>query len=250
MCRHLAYVGPPVRLGALLAEPPHALVRQAWAPRRQTHGVMNVDGFGVGWYVPGDPRPARHRGVGPVWADETFADLGRVIRTTGLLAAVRSATEGMAHGPAASAPFRTGPWLFSHNGAIGDWGTAVGKLAADVDPARLARLEVSTDSALLWAMVAQALDGGAEPAEALTGAVRRAREAGGERLNLLLTDGSAVYATALGASLVTRRHVAGDSGDEGVVVASEPYDDEPGWADVPDGSLVVATARDVRVSPL
>jgi glutamine amidotransferase len=259
VCRHLAYVGPPVRLGELLVEPPHALVRQAWAPRRQTHGVMNVDGFGVGWYVPGDPLPARHRGVGPVWADETFADLGRVIRSTGVLAAVRSATEGMAYGPAASAPFRAGPWLFSHNGAIGDWDSAVAKLAADVDPARLAQLDVPTDSALLWAIVGQALDAGAGPAEALADAVRRARDAGGERLNLLLTDGSTVYATAVGASLVTRRHVSAGSagsagssplGGDGVVVASEPYDDEPGWADVPDGSLVVATARDVRVSAL
>ena len=247
MCRHLAYAGPPVRLGALIADPPHALVRQAWAPRRQTHGVMNVDGFGVGWYVPGDPLPARHRGVGRVWADETFADLGRVIRSTGVLAAVRSATDGMAYGPAASAPFRSGPWLFSHNGAIGDWGAAVGKLAADVDPVRLARLDVPSDSALLWAIVVQALDGGAGPAEALAGAVRRARDAGGERLNLLLTDGAAVYATAFGASLVTRRDVLPSGG---VVVASEPYDDEPGWADVPDGSLVVATAGDVRVTPL
>jgi glutamine amidotransferase len=260
MCRHLAYAGPPVRLGALLSDPPHALVRQAWAPRRQTHGVMNVDGFGVGWYVAGDPHPARHRGVGPVWADETFADLARVVRSGGVMAAVRSATDGMAHGPAASAPFRSGRWLFSHNGAIAEWGTAVGRLAAGVDPVRLARLEVSTDSALLWAMVAQALDAGTAPADALAGAVRAAADAGGERLNLLLTDGTAIYATAFGVSLVTRRHVAADepagpggsraSGGQGVVVASEPYDDEPGWADVPDGSLVVAAAGEVRVTPL
>jgi len=253
VCRHLAYTGPAVRLGELLTDPPHALVRQAWAPRRQTHGVMNVDGFGVGWYVEGDPRPARHRGVGPVWGDETFAELSRVIRSTAVLAAVRSATEGMAHGPAASAPFRDGPWLFSHNGAIGDWRVAVGKLATDVDPVRLAGLDVPTDSALLWAMVTQALDAGAGPAEALAGAVRRAAEAGGERLNLLLTDGSAIYATAYGASLVTRRHAvpgAGPGTPGGVVVASEPYDDEPGWADVPDRSLVVATAGDVRITSL
>jgi len=153
----------------------------------------------------------------------------------------------MAHGPAASAPFRSEPWLFSHNGAIRDWDTAVGKLAAEVDPARLARLEVSSDSALLWAMVAQALDGGAAPAEALVATVRKAADAGGERLNLLLTDGATIVATACGASLVTRRHVAGEGG---VVVASEPFDDEPGWADVPDGSLVVAAADDVRVTAL
>jgi glutamine amidotransferase len=35
-----------------------------------------------------------------------------------------------------------------------------------------------------------------------------------------------------------------------VVVASEPGDDEPGWTEVPDGSLVTTTARQVNVAPL
>jgi glutamine amidotransferase len=35
-----------------------------------------------------------------------------------------------------------------------------------------------------------------------------------------------------------------------VVVASEPGDDEPGWTEVPDGSLVTATPRQVSVAPL
>ena len=47
MCRHLAYLGPPATLRALLLDPPHGLGTQAWAPRRQCHGTMNVDGFGV-----------------------------------------------------------------------------------------------------------------------------------------------------------------------------------------------------------
>ena len=33
MCRHLAYLGPPVPLRAVLIDPPHSLYRQAWAPR-------------------------------------------------------------------------------------------------------------------------------------------------------------------------------------------------------------------------
>ena len=45
-------------------DPPHSLVEQAWAPRWQRHGTMNVDGFGVGWYADGDPVPARYRRAG------------------------------------------------------------------------------------------------------------------------------------------------------------------------------------------
>lgn len=236
MCRHLAYVGPPVRVGQVVTDPPFALVRQAWAPRRQTHGIMNVDGFGLGWYGPGDPQPARHRGTGPVWGDETFADLARTIRTTALLAAVRSATEGMAHGRAAAAPFRSGRWLFSHNGALTGWPDSGADLVKDLAAERLLRLEAPTDAAALWALTLDRLDQGVPLGPALAGVVRRAAEVCGGRINLLATDGTTIAATTWGASLC-RRTVAGG----GLIVASEPHDDDPGWLDVPDGQLLTAT---------
>src|SRR5271170_4210623 len=108
MCRHLAYLGPPSTLAALIQDPPSGLARQAWAPQRQRHGSMNADGFGVGWYADGDPVPARYRQAGPMWADPCFPDLARVIRTRAMLAAVRSATDGTAQGAAAAAPFAAG----------------------------------------------------------------------------------------------------------------------------------------------
>src|SRR5262249_48854563 len=119
MCRHLAYLGPPATLPALLPDPPHGLGPQAGAPRRQCHGTMNVDGFGVGWYADGDPAPARYRRAGPIWADASFADLARVTRTRALLAAVRSATEGTEPGAAAAAPHSSGPRPVSPNGGLG-----------------------------------------------------------------------------------------------------------------------------------
>src|SRR5215831_4148047 len=131
MCRHLAYLGPPVTLRALVLDPPHGLATQAWAPRRQRHGTMNVDGFGIGWYADGDPVPARYRRTGPIWSDPCFADLARVTRTRAMLAAVRSATEGTEYGPAAAAPYSAGRWLFSHNGRLNGWpGATVGLAAA------------------------------------------------------------------------------------------------------------------------
>ncbi|MGW4567411.1 class II glutamine amidotransferase, partial [Streptomyces sp. NPDC004561] len=75
MCRHLAYLGPEEPLGRILVEPAHSLFRQSWAPRRQRYGTVNADGFGVGWYAPGDAAPARYRRAGPIWADLSFADL-------------------------------------------------------------------------------------------------------------------------------------------------------------------------------
>ena len=175
MCRHLAYVGEPVLLGTLLTDPPFSLVRQSWAPRRQQHGVVNADGFGIGWYVDGLAEPARHRAAGPIWSDETFADLARVVRTGAMLAAVRSATIGMAGGQAAAAPFRSGSWLFSHNGAVAGWPAVASRLAWGLDPGVLARLEAPTDSALLWAMTCDLLARGKPPEAALAEVVAPGR---------------------------------------------------------------------------
>jgi glutamine amidotransferase len=244
VCRHLAYVGEPVLLSSLLTEPTFSLYRQSWAPRRQQHGVMNADGFGIGWYVEGLAEPARHRGAGPIWADETVTDLARVIRSAAVLAAVRSATVGMAYGPAAAAPFRSGKWLFSHNGAVAGWPAVASGLAWGLDPGALAQLEAPTDSALLWAMVTDLLARGKPPEAAIAEVVSRTVEVGGGRLTMLLTDGQTITASVWGTSLCWRRLPAG------IVVASEPYDDDPSWVDVADGSLLVAGRDGVTVEPL
>jgi gamma-glutamyl hercynylcysteine S-oxide hydrolase len=248
MCRHLAYLGPPATVRALVTDPPFGLARQAWAPRRQRHGTMNVDGFGIGWYADGDPVPARYRRAGPIWADPGFADLARVTRTRALLAAVRSATEGTAAGAAAAAPYGSGRWLFSHNGRLNGWPAAAGCLAADLPAADLLALEARCDSALVWALVAARLRMGTPAADALAGVIADLRRHGiTGRFNFLLTDGTTIAATAAGDTLCYR---ASEPAGPGVLVASEPGDDGPGWTDVPDNSLLTATPGAVEVRPL
>ncbi|MFE3068666.1 ergothioneine biosynthesis protein EgtC [Streptomyces sp. NPDC059247] len=245
MCRHIAYVGTPVALGELLVRPPHGLLRQSWEPRAQTSGVVNADGFGVGWYAEGDPVPARYRRAGPIWGDLSFADLARVVRSGALLAAVRGATLPGADGEAAAAPFAAGPWLFSHNGAVADWYDALVPLAATLGAGELLRMEARTDAALLWALVLHRLRAGDEPGRALADTVREvAAAAPGAGLNLLLTDGERISATAWGNSLWYL------TGHGRTVVASEPYDDDPRWRAVPGRTLVTATRDDVTLTPL
>ncbi|MFD9077311.1 ergothioneine biosynthesis protein EgtC [Streptomyces erythrochromogenes] len=247
MCRHIAYVGPAVALGGLLSEPEHSLVRQSWEPRRQKNGTVNADGFGVGWYAEGDPVPARYRRAGPIWGDLTFTDLARVVHSGALLAAVRDATLAGADGEAAAAPFTDGPWLFSHNGAVRDWPAAVAPLAAALPPEELLQLAARTDSALVWALVRRRLRAGDDLGTALAEPVRELSSAApGSRLNLLLTDGAAIAATAWGDSLWYLADPAGGR----TVVASEPYDDDTRWCEVPDRTLLTATRSRVRLTPL
>jgi gamma-glutamyl hercynylcysteine S-oxide hydrolase len=250
MCRHLAHLGPPVPLAALLLDPPHGLLHQSYAPAdMRGGGTVNADGFGAGWYPPAEsrarPAPARYRSDRPLWADTGFAALAAVTLAGVVLAAVRSATPGMPVTTAAAAPFAEGPWLFSHNGVIRGWPGSMAGLARALPVIDLLTLEAPTDAALLWALVRHRLRRGDDPGAVLADTVVAVDAAApGSRLNLLLTDGAAIWATTWTHALSVR------AGAGAVTVASEPSDGEPGWAPVPDRHLVVAAPGRCAVRPL
>ena len=50
MCRHLGWLGEPVSVASLVLDQPYGLLVQSYAPRRQKHGLMNADGWGVGFF--------------------------------------------------------------------------------------------------------------------------------------------------------------------------------------------------------
>ena len=63
--------GPaPRSLGDLLLEPEHGLLTQSYAPRRQRNGLMNADGWGVGFYA-GRPPDAGPLAVQPAAVEPT-----------------------------------------------------------------------------------------------------------------------------------------------------------------------------------
>jgi glutamine amidotransferase len=241
MCRHLAWLGEPRTLHQLLVEPPHSLHEQSWAPRRQRHGTVNVDGFGAGWYVD-RVAPVRYRRAQPIWTDASFTSLAPTVTTSCAVAAVRSATAGTSPDEAAAAPFTHGRWLFSHNGRLHDWATARTALlprAADVADTR-----VGVDSALLFGLAVAAWEGGASLPDGLAHAARAGLDHGGGRLAMLAADGASVAGVVVGEPM----HVLADA--SGTVIASEPHDDDPGWRELDDGSVVHVTPERLTETPL
>jgi glutamine amidotransferase len=228
MCRHLAWLGQPRCLAELVLDPPSSLLVQSWAPRRQHYGTVNADGWGVGFYVPGRPEPARWRSARPLWADPSFASVAPVLRSGCVLAAVRSATVGMPLEESAAAPFTDGRWLLSHNGRVD---RTVLPLAPDA--------ESTVDSALLAAMVFHR-----GPDRLGQTVLEVAALDPAARLNLLATDGARLLATTWGDTLSVLTTA------EGTALASEPWDDDPAWTDVPDRHLVEVTPDGVRLAPL
>jgi glutamine amidotransferase len=241
MCRHLAYVGPATSPAYPLLDAPNSLLHQSFAPHDMRSGaVANADGFGLGWISDGQAH--RYRRDCPLWTDQGIVAIARSTSTTGYLAAARSATTGMPVVETACAPFTDGRWLFSHNGVITGWPATMAGLAARLSTVDLMTLEAPTDSALLWALLRARLTEGQDPAAALSALVTEVeRHAPGSRLNLLLTDGSTVYATTWTHSLSLRHN------GNAVLVSSEPVDEDPGWVAVEDRKLVIATPAEIRI---
>ncbi|GII01019.1 ergothioneine biosynthesis protein EgtC [Planobispora takensis] len=259
MCRHAAWLGAPRTLASLIHEPEYGLLTQSYAPRLQRYGTVNADGYGMGWYGPGQDEPVRYRRTVPVWGDANLPGLARAARSHCLLAAVRSATVGMPIEETATAPFADGRWLLSHNGRVDR--DAVRDLADDLPGGA----ESPCDSAWLAAGVFARRRAGLPLGEALAEVVVHAgAKDPGARLNLLACDGTSLAATAWGDTLFFHDslhgsppgdaredllHRAEDPGG-GVLVASEPLDGRPGWRAVPERSLLLVSAGEVRLRPL
>ncbi|MBU8824429.1 ergothioneine biosynthesis protein EgtC [Mycolicibacterium goodii] len=227
MCRHVAWLGVPRSVAELVLDPPQGLLVQSYAPRRQKHGLMNADGWGAGFFDD-DGVPRRWRSDKPLWGDASFASVAPALRSRCVLAAVRSATIGMPIEPSASAPFSDGRWLLSHNGLVD-------RAVLPLD----GHAESTVDSAVLAALIfARGLD-------ALGDTVTEVGERDpNARLNILAANGCRLLATTWGDTLSMLR------GPEGVVLASEPYDDDPDWSDIPDRHLVDVRESHVEVTPL
>ncbi|MFE0517226.1 class II glutamine amidotransferase, partial [Streptomyces sp. NPDC058964] len=131
-------------------------------------------------------------------------------------------------------------------GAVAGWPQSAAPLVPGLPAVDLLSLEARTDSAFVWALVLHRLRRGDDAGRALAETVQQvAGAAPASRLNLLLTDGETIWATAWGDTLwylvEPGRHA---------VVASEPYDDDPHWREVPDRTLLTARRAGVLLTPV
>jgi glutamine amidotransferase len=227
MCRHLAWLGAPRTVASLVLEPPCGLLRQSYAPRRQKRGLLNGDGWGVGLYGP-TGSVHRWRSSRPLWSDASFASIAPLLSSGAVLAAVRSATVGMPPDETSAAPFTDGRWLLSHNGRVS-------RDAFAWQPSA----ESTCDSALLAAHIFAA--GAAEVVPTLRAV---AADDPAAYLSVLMTDGAQLVGVTWGDELSYLVEPAG------VVVASEPWDDDPRWVGVPDHHVIEVTRSGVTVTDL
>ena len=119
----------------------HELLRGSNALREQSR--EHPDGWGVAWYVGGEPQIVRS--LAPAHADEDFADVSEFVKAQTVLAHIRKASIGRV-ALENTHPFQRGRWLFAHNGTLPHWERCAGALELLLDPSLRKGLLGETDS--------------------------------------------------------------------------------------------------------
>jgi predicted glutamine amidotransferase len=200
------------------------------------------DGWGLaaanrlsGWTV--------HRGLQQAARDGLFHDLATATIGEITVAHVRQRTRG-AITLENTHPFVADPWVFAHNGTVGD--TAF--LRAGTSQKRLAQIRGDTDSERLLAFLLTRIDDAAADRDSIDRALRAAtldltsrREFG--TASFLLSDGNVLYAHRFGAPLHLLERTGGTSECPDcrrapcIAITTEPITDE-GWLELRDRDLL------------
>lgn len=270
--------GVMCRLFGFRAKAPSAvhrsLVLESNALRRQSH--EHPDGWGLAWYVDGQPQLARK--AMSAFADEDFEKLCQFVASETVVAHVRKASVG-ALVAENTHPFSCGPWVFAHNGHLPGFSRLQRQVEAPIDDTRRDAMRGDTDSERMFALflselarqmpevdspdvevahVRQALEATLDHVDECC-----AREVEAPACNLVVTNGHLLAAYRRGRPLLFSTHkkrcpesgtcpaYAGRCenpsapGDEvsHLVIASEPLGGQDVWQELREGELVAVDTR-------
>lgn len=252
MCRLFAYLGKKAILGPVMLESRHSLLVQSYQPQEMTGGLLNADGFGVGWYHPRqDVEPFVYRQTLPMWNDVNFTEhLSRYIESTCMVANVRSATPGQAIQLSNCQPFRWGRWLGVHNGFIENFRDTLYRPMRDrLGDVCYTMVEGTTDSEHIFALFCNEMLANPQLSPVLVlrqtlqtvltlAQAWRVRVA----LNLVLTDGTYLLAARCARPLpIPTLYWWQDA--QKCQIASEPLDNSDQWQPLMESTLLLMGAN-------
>jgi len=255
MCRFVAYLGQAIPLARVVSEPEHSLVVQSYRPIEMTSGVVNADGFGVGWYNRAlDPTPCVYTNITPIWSDRNLPGLSKHIASDCIFANVRSATPGQAVDQSNCQPFVYQQFLFMHNGYIENFRvTLMRRIREALHDEYYSAIGGTTDSEHVFALFLNFLHTQPVTATTMSGALSatiRQLHAWAEpqrlhvALNLAVTNGECLVVSRFSTSTPAPSLYYQQSSalfPNATVVASERLSPQGEWSPVPENCILTFT---------
>jgi len=262
MCRLLGYLGPSIPLDYLLYKPEHSLIVQSYQPREMNSGVVNADGFGVGWYhLQRDTNPFTYKNTIPIWNDINLPSLGRYVESGCVLGSIRSATAGQGLDITNCQPFDYQRLLCVHNGRIEKFGQTLCRPLRDrLGDVAYQAIKGSTDSEHFFALLINELQ--ANPSNTLEQALQTTLLTLDELAQAYQVEASANMIVSDGHRLVASRFATDTPAPslywlrddpafpEAVIIASEPLF-EGNWNRFPEQSILsVGKDLDIQINQI
>lgn len=260
MCRLLGYLGKPIQLSQILDKPEHSLIVQSYQPREMTSGVVNADGFGIGWYhSQRETEPFTYKHILPAWSDVNLPQLSRYIESGCILANVRSATPGQAVDLSNCQPFAYQRLLFVHNGFIQNFRQSLYRPIRDrLSDMAYQLIGGSTDSEHIFALLIDAWQASITLEQALQQTLRTLHELADKHqvkasANIVITEGHRLIASRFSthSPAPTLYWLKDDrTYPESIIIASEPlFVGE--WIPCADNSiLTIGVDREPDIHPI
>ncbi len=232
MCRLLGYLGPKIELDKILYKPQHSLIVQSYQPKEMTSGLLNADGFGIGWYNSHKSTyPYSYKNILPIWSDPNLLQLSNYIESHCILAYVRSATPGLAVDLSNCQPFIKDDVMFIHNGFIDKFRhTLYRPIRNFLDDTHYKLIHGTTDSEHIFALIMQYFQSSNNLEESVSKALHKLTKLAQE----YNTDFSANIIISDGKKLIVSRYATREPVpslywlkddllySEGIIIASEP----------------------------
>ncbi|MEY2985248.1 MAG: hypothetical protein RLZZ568_1865 [Cyanobacteriota bacterium] len=249
MCRLLGYLGKSLQPEQLIYQPAHSLIVQSYQPQQMTAGLLNADGFGLGWFdQAADPQPYLYKNILPIWSDINLPHLSRYIHSNCFVGYVRSATPPLVVDLTNCQPFTEQKLLFVHNGFIHNFRTTLYRpLRNLLSDESYQQIHGTTDSEHIFALILDTLRAAPELtlaqalAQSLTILTDLARQFKTYfSANILLADGKQIVACRYAnrqpePSLYWLANSS--SCPDGVIIASEPLFEDH-WQTCPTQSIL------------
>jgi len=256
MCRLVGYLGQDsLFLEHLISKPNHSLTVQSYQPLEMTSGLLNADGFGIGWYAP-DQAPFLYKNTFPIWSDINLGHLGRYVQSHCILANVRSATSGQSVDLANCQPFNYGQVLGIHNGYIDNFRRSLYRpLRSLLADKYYQNIYGSTDSEHIMALFFQNYD--SINLNSMVFALQKTLDTVldicsqynvNASLNLIVSDGQQLVASRCASkSPAPSLYFLQNHLQKSVTIASEPLFDSPDWVSLAE-NRILAIALDLTPS--
>ena len=262
VCRFVAYLGEEIKLEELVYNFPHNLVVQSYAPKELLVGNVNLDGFGCGWYNTAvEKDPALYATLLPIWADYRFPTIAKAVASNIIFSSVRNATPPFPNELSSVLPLALGKYLFLHNGYITDYNKCKRRLENELPDEYFNMIQSRSDSAFIFAAFMWKLSEIDVSEKLIKKAMiatldwlKNQLESLGEKanLNIGIADGESMlfirheFNGACNSLYYNESH---EQLSKGVLIASEPLDEDNGWNEVPENSMIeVKLGKEIKLS--